>query len=111
VPWRWTGPEVMEQHMWCQATDVWAFAVTLWEIFTNALIPYSEISDDEELQRRVFGQGLRLDRPPQCPDGVWEIMECSWQHDHTRRNSFEEIAQQLISASSVHLADGPLFVM
>jgi serine/threonine protein kinase len=111
VPWRWTGPEVFERDYWCQKSDVWAFGVTLWEIFTNALIPYFEISDDEELKRRVFKEGLRLSQPADCPHSVFEIMSRCWQHQTSHRPSFAELAQHLQDVSAAYFQDGPLFVL
>jgi len=111
IPWRWTPPEVFEHDYWCQKSDVWAFGVTLWEIFTFALIPYFEISDDEELKRRVFKEGLRLAVPDDCPIMVTHIMHRCWCHAHADRPCFAQLAQLLQDASAAHYEDGPLFVM
>lgn len=34
VPLRWLAPEAIVQAQYCSASDVWAFAVLLWEIAT-----------------------------------------------------------------------------
>jgi len=111
IPWRWTAPEVFEHDYWCQSSDVWAFGVTIWEVFTNALIPFFEITDDEDLKKHVFRDRFRLNQPAQCPNGVFEIMSRCWEHDHMARPSFVDLAQELQDASATHLHDGPLIVM
>ena len=111
IPWRWTPPEVFERNYWNQKSDVWSFGVTLWEIFTNALIPYCHISDDEELKVLVFKQGLRLSAPAGCPAAVLDIMSRCWLHGTAQRPAFADLAQHLQDASSSYLQNGPLFVM
>ena len=112
VPWRWTAPEALESHYWCTASDVWSFGVTLWEIFSNALIPFCEISDDEELQRRVFGkERLRLAPPDHAPTSVYEIMLLCWRHHHSDRPTFSQLLLMLHEASDAHCIHGGLFVI
>jgi len=40
------SPEEIERHMWSEKKDVWAWAVTLWEIFTHGKVPYTFIASD-----------------------------------------------------------------
>ena len=34
IPYRWSAPEVIEKGKFSEKSDVWAFGVTLWEIYT-----------------------------------------------------------------------------
>jgi serine/threonine protein kinase len=47
IPVRWAAPEVLTQQAWSTASDVWAFGVVLWEIFSNGSEPYATQSDQE----------------------------------------------------------------
>jgi serine/threonine protein kinase len=109
VPWRWTAPEVHELSYWCQATDVWAFGVTFWEVFTNALIPFYDISDDTELRHRIFTKGERLPRPASCGTSLYAIMQHCWAHEHRERPTFADLVKRLQNASSALVRDGDLF--
>ena len=40
LPWKWVAPEAATHRKFNQASDVWAFGITLWEIFTYAGMPY-----------------------------------------------------------------------
>ncbi len=43
VPVRWMPPEAILRRRWSEKSDVWAFAVTVWEMFTHGLVPYTFI--------------------------------------------------------------------
>ena len=40
LPWKWVAPEAAMFRSFNQASDVWAFGITLWEIFTFGMMPY-----------------------------------------------------------------------
>lgn len=103
IPWRWVSPEVGAERRWGEGSDVWAFGVTMWEIFSGAKIPYCHISDDAELRDAVFDKGLRLERPRGCPKSVYEIMGSCWEHDWTRRIGFRSLQSRIkeVAASEV----------
>ncbi|KAG8145663.1 hypothetical protein E2320_012147 [Naja naja] len=56
VPLRWTAPELVtsfqDRLLTAEQTkfsNVWALGVTLWELFSGAMKPYGELSDEEVL--------------------------------------------------------------
>jgi len=40
IPYKWTAPESIKFAKYSSKSDVWSFAVTLWEMFNYGLVPY-----------------------------------------------------------------------
>ena len=91
---RWAPPEVLQGRQYSPASDVWAFGVLLWEIFTDGGFPYSAISDDKEMAAQVSG-GARLAQPRGCPDAVYALMLDCWHHQVDDRINFDAIGKAI----------------
>ena len=66
-----------------QKSDVWAFGVIMWEIFTLAKEqPYNEMSDKQVVEDALKGKNHQiLSKPDMCPLEVYKIMLECWSHD------------------------------
>ena len=82
-----------------QKSDVWAFGVTMWEIFTLANEqPYNDMSDKQVVEDALKGKNhTLLTRPDLCPLDVYKIMLKCWAHNSKQRATFEELFHLLIS--------------
>jgi serine/threonine protein kinase len=74
-PVRWLSPEALQRRVYSQASDVWAYGVTLWEIWSGAMVPYWDVESDKEVSRLV-ARGERLARPEGCSEAVWTVLPC-----------------------------------
>jgi hypothetical protein len=95
VPVRWMPPEAILRRRWSAKSDVWAFAVTVWEMFTHGLVPYTFIFSDSE---HVVA-GYRLERPmtpTECPPGVFSVMLKYWEHEPEVRPTFVEVKNMIL---------------
>lgn len=62
LPWKWMSPEALRLLQFNEKSDVWAFGVTLWEIYSLGDQPYPGLSWDVNFPT-VLEQGLRLGKP------------------------------------------------
>ena len=75
LPVRWMSFECF-YGKFSQKSDVWAFGVTMWEIFTLAKEqPYNDMSDKQVVEDALKGKNRQtLARPHMCPLEVYKIM-------------------------------------
>ena len=81
-------------------SDVWAFGVTIWEIYNMAeQEPYSEMDNAEVINDATKGRKRKLlKRPEICPQEVYDVMMRCWVHEPSVRADFEEIYSRLFLA-------------
>ena len=70
-----------------EKTDVWAFGVTLWEIFNHAQNPPVMVQND----------GSVIAHAPQkkCPVKIYDLMKRCWEYDQNWRPTFSAIYRYL----------------
>lgn len=101
LPIRWMAWESILLGKFTTASDVWAFGVTLWEIFTLCKEqPYSLLSDEQVIENtgeffRNQGRQIFLSAPPLCPSSLFKLMMRCWSRDITDRPSFNKLHQAL----------------
>uniref|UniRef100_A0A8C7C157 receptor protein-tyrosine kinase n=1 Tax=Oncorhynchus kisutch TaxID=8019 RepID=A0A8C7C157_ONCKI len=101
LPIRWMAWESILLGKFTTASDVWAFGVTLWEIFTLCKEqPYSLLSDEQVIENtgeffRNQGRQIFLYAPLLCPPSLFELMMRCWDRDIADRPTFEGLYQAL----------------
>ena len=98
LPVRWMAYECF-YGKFSQKSDVWAFGVTMWEIFTLAKEqPYNNMSDKQVVEDALRGKNRTLlAKPDMCPLEVYKIMLECWAHNSNERATFEKLFQLLTS--------------
>ena len=99
LPVRWMAKECF-YGKFSTKTDVWAFGVTMWEIFTLAKdIPYEDMDDSEVVADASRREGDRqlLQRSSDCPPEVYDVMMMCWKGEPSDRATFETLHEALIS--------------
>ena len=96
LPVRWMSYECF-YGKFSQKSDVWAFGVTMWEIFSLAKEqPYNDMSDKQLIEDALKGKNrILLARPDKCPLEVYMIVQKCWVHNSKQRATFEELFQLL----------------
>ena len=101
LPVRWMSFECF-YGKFSQKSDVWAFGVTMWEIFALAKEqPYSDMSDKQIVEDALRGKNRKiLSKPDMCPPEVYKIMLECWAHNSEQRATFQQLFQLLTSVQS-----------
>ena len=101
LPVRWMSIECF-YGKFSQKSDVWAFGVTMWEIFTLAKKqPYNDMSDKQVIEDAIKSKNRKLlAKPKMCPLKVYKIMLECWAHNPKQRATFDELFQVLASIHS-----------
>lgn len=93
LPLKWYAPEVLATWKHTHKSDVWSYAVVLWEIYTGGSIPDypTEIKDLYEILKNT-----RLSKPTACPDHIYDMMlKFCWAADPEDRPNFQQICDYL----------------
>ena len=80
-------------YVYTTKSDVWSFAITLWEILTRGGRPYVGILNLYQFLKN----GHRLQIPPDTPKEIVDLMQCCWNENPSHRPSFADIVQYLDS--------------
>ncbi|VDN97845.1 unnamed protein product [Rodentolepis nana] len=96
VPIRWLAIETLTSGRYSFKTDIWAYGVTLWEIFTFGQRPYPTI-ETKDVKRYVVTGG-RLQQPDICTLETYQrLLLACWRENPEERISFADILQLLRS--------------
>ena len=99
LPVRWMARECFYGRFSAK-TDVWAFGVTMWEIFTLAKdIPYEDMDDSEVVAdgSKLNADRTLLERPKDCPEDVYAVMLMSWAREPEDRATFDKLHETLLT--------------
>ena len=107
LPYKWASIEVLKFGKYSSASgkkkqkfntdfiDVWAFGVTLWELFSLGVQPFTGKTNSEASDAVLAGK--RLNKPERCPNSVYEMMLRCWQEKTKDRPSMVEVYEALKS--------------
>ena len=90
LPIKWLALESLDSGVYTCQSDVWSYAVVLWEIFSLGDTPYPgvELSD---LRNQVLNQGLRLARPEHALDPIYQVMQACQAEEPSERPTFSNL--------------------
>lgn len=95
LPIAWCAPECVNYLKFTSASDVWAYAVCLWEMFSYGFQPWPAFTGHQILEAIDKPNFQRLEQPECCPKEYYTLMIKCWNHDPLKRPKFSEIYQLL----------------
>ncbi|TKR69182.1 hypothetical protein L596_021368 [Steinernema carpocapsae] len=76
LPIKWMAPESLKMFEFSLKSDIWSFAVLLYEIFTLGDAPYFSIQPTDMM--KYLEDGNRLEKPEICPAEIYDLMSECW---------------------------------
>eukprot|EP00058_Branchiostoma_floridae_P003300 XP_002588788.1 hypothetical protein BRAFLDRAFT_89782 [Branchiostoma floridae] len=97
LPLKWMALESLESREFTCESDTWSFGVLLWEIAAFGEEPSYQHQRQQSCPKLVglLRQGVRLDRPPGCPDKLYDVMKSCWREEPSARPEPAELEQRL----------------
>ncbi|XP_043916969.1 muscle, skeletal receptor tyrosine-protein kinase [Protopterus annectens] len=89
IPIRWMPPESIFYNRYTTESDVWAYGVVLWEIFSHGMQPYYGMAHEEVIY--YVRDGNILSCPDNCPLELYNLMRLCWSKLPSDRPSFGSI--------------------
>jgi serine/threonine protein kinase len=80
-------------------SDIWSYAVLLWEIYSHGCSPYPSVPPENIL--KYIQSGNRLEKPLDCDVSIYNLMLQCWSLNENDRPHFDYILTQL----EAHLSD------
>ncbi|XP_038818440.1 protein-tyrosine kinase 2-beta-like isoform X2 [Salvelinus namaycush] len=97
LPIKWMAPESINFRRFTTASDVWMFAVCMWEILSRGQQPFFWLENRDVIIQ--LEQGIRLPKPDDCPPALYSLMTRCWSYNPRERPSFTEL---VVKISDVH---------
>lgn len=98
---RWLAIDSFDNKIFSEKSDVWSYAITMWEVFSYGLQPYRG-NKLQEVLKLVRGGG-RLDKPLACPAEFFSDLQSCWLINRADRPTFSELKAK---CNDVPIADG-----
>ncbi|GAB0205899.1 muscle, skeletal receptor tyrosine-protein kinase [Grus japonensis] len=89
IPIRWMPPESIFYNRYTTESDVWAYGVVLWEIFSYGMQPYYGMAHEEVIY--YVRDGNILSCPDNCPLELYNLMRLCWSKLPADRPGFASI--------------------
>ncbi|XP_046849915.1 fibroblast growth factor receptor 4-like [Xenia sp. Carnegie-2017] len=93
LPVKWMALEALFDRVYTIQSDVWAFGVLAWEIFTFGGTPYPSVPLEKLFE--LLKSGYRMERPPNCPPELYDLLLRCWQEEPASRPHFSDIVKEL----------------
>ncbi|EFO83176.1 hypothetical protein CRE_12998 [Caenorhabditis remanei] len=104
IPISHRAPETLEDSRFIEQSDVWSFAVCLYELFSLGDSPFDGLND----MRRFLERVGELQKPEYCHQEIYDFMLTCWNADQFKRRVFSicvEFFEEHMKRFDVHILE------
>ncbi|XP_036934621.1 receptor-type tyrosine-protein kinase FLT3 [Acanthopagrus latus] len=94
LPVKWMAPESTFQGIYTMKSDVWAYGILLWEIFSLGVTPYPGMKVDHTFYAMIE-RGFKMECPYYANESVYGMMCKCWALDPCDRPSFSKLVSYI----------------
>lgn len=94
LPFKWLALESISDHVFSTHSDVWAFGIVLWEMFSLAKVPYPGMDANQTLYMKLR-DGYRMEKPQYANQDLYDIMLNCWNINPESRPQFSQLDARL----------------
>lgn len=91
---RWCSPETLERTEYSTKSDVWCYAVLLWQLFARGARPHIDL-EDGRVKDWICAGGHIPDKAPDCPSRLHRLMADCWSRNASSRPGFQRIHTEI----------------
>ena len=91
IPLKWSAPESIFYKKYQSKSDVWSYAIVLFEIWSLGCKPWPY--DKLETVISKLNQSILMPPPPGCPREIYLTMVLCWHPEADKRPSFSELCR------------------
>ncbi|XP_061121229.1 receptor-type tyrosine-protein kinase FLT3 isoform X1 [Syngnathus typhle] len=95
LPVKWMAPESIFQGMYTMKSDVWAYGILLWEIFSLGVTPYPGVKVDTRFYSMIQS-GFKMECPYYADESVYGMMCKCWALAPDDRPSFSKLVDFML---------------
>lgn len=89
LPVKWMAPESIFKGVYTMQSDVWAYGILLWEIFSLGVTPYPGITVNNTFYTMIES-GYHMEQPYYASDSIYKVMCRCWSLDPEDRPCFSK---------------------
>ena len=93
TPYKWLAMESLASGVFSTQSDVWAFGILLWELFSLGEEPYGDVNPVE--LTKMLQAGGRLDKCKFATHKVNQLIKNCWHKDTLQRPTVEDVTNTL----------------
>ncbi|EDR22552.1 tyrosine protein kinase, putative [Entamoeba dispar SAW760] len=103
MPIRWTAPEAAARGIFTIKNDVWAYGITLWELFTKGKLPYSALNKEDVIPS--VNAGTRLEKPDYLKHPIQTINRSACEEEVSEDDGYGETQEELSKSTKIEESD------
>lgn len=90
LPFKWLALECISDNVFSTQSDVWAYGIVLWELFSLGRVPYPGMQANLDLYYKLR-DGYRMDKPQYANQEIYDIMLDCWNEKPDCRPTFKDL--------------------